>query len=285
MKNKILILILITVSLISCRENSKTEQIKSEPETYHFQNFSKEDLKEDLTVLFNKLDSTHYDLYHKYSKKEFEDKHNELIKEIKDSMNLFEFYYHTLHLYDMIEDAHSLLIFPFNYIKEYESQGGKFIPLEVLIKDGQIYIEKNHSQQVIPLYSKVISINNVSNTEIIEKLDLLVKNERKLTEDNYMSHFFDRILYPVYGFDKHYELLIKTPEGEDKLISLNGVDSGLFRKEKEPFYSFYTIGDSIGVIDINLCEGRYEFASFCDSVFTLLKVRNIPNLIIQNGCY
>ena len=281
MKNKILILILITISLLSCKENSRTEQVKSEPEAYHFQNFSKEDLKEDLTVLFNKLDSTHYDLYHKYSKKEFEDKHNELIKEIKDSMNLFEFYYHILPLYDMIEDAHSLLIFPFNYTKEYENQGGNFIPLEVHIKDGQIYIEKNHSQQVIPLYAQVISINNVSNTEIIEKLDILVKNERKLTEDNYMSHFFDRILYPLYGFDKHYEVLIKTPDGERKLISLEGVTAEVFHKEKEPYYSFHTIGDSIGVIDINLCEGRYKFASFCDSVFTLLKQRNIPNLIID----
>jgi hypothetical protein len=275
------ILIISTIILISCSENRKTEQEKNEQDTYHFQNFSKENLKEDFTVLFNKLDSTHYDLYHKNSKKEFENKHKELIEEIKDSMNLFEFYYHALPLYDMLEDAHSLFIFPFNYTKEYENQGGKFIPLEVIIKDQQVYISKNHSGQIIPLYSEIISINDVSCTDIIEKLDLLVKNERKQTEEKYMSHFFDRILYPIYGFDKYYEVIIKTPDGESKVISLEGVTADPFNTEKEPYYSFHTIGDSIGIIDINLCEGRYKFASFCDSVFVILKQRNIPNLIID----
>jgi hypothetical protein len=279
--NKILLLILVSILLLSCSETSQTEQFENEREIYHFQNFSKIDLKEDLIVLFNKLDSTHYDLYHKYSKIEFENKRNELLAGIKDSMNLFELYYHTLPLHDMLEDAHSLLIFPFNYTKEYENQGGKFIPLEVIIKDQEVYISKNHSQQVIPLYSKLISVNDVSCTDIIEKLDLLVKNERKQTEDNYMSYFFDRILYPIYGFDKHYEVLIKTPDGESKVISIDGVTADTFNKEKEQYYSFHTIGDSIGVIDINRCEGRYQFASFCDSVFVILKQRNIPNLIID----
>jgi hypothetical protein len=279
--NKILLLILVSILLLSCNETSQTEQFENEREIYHFQNFSKKDLKEDLIVLCSKLDSTHYNLYHKYSKKEFENKRKELIEEIKDSMNLFEFYYHTLPLYDMLEDAHSLLVFPFSYTKEYENQGGKFIPLEVIIKDQQVYISKNHSGQIIPLYSEIISINDVSCTEIIEKLDLLVKYERKQTEDNYMSLFFDRILFPIYGFDKHYEVLIKTPDGDSKVISIEGVTADAFHKEKEPYYSFHTISDSIGVIDINLCEGRYEFASFCDSVFVILKQRNIPNLIID----
>ncbi|MFT4802204.1 MAG: hypothetical protein ACI93N_001981 [Flavobacteriaceae bacterium] len=278
---KTLLQILISILLLSCNETSQTEQSENEQEIYHFQNSSKKDLKEDLIVLFNKLDSTHYNLYHKYSKIEFENKRNELLAGIKDSMNLFEFYYHTLPLYDMLEDAHSLLIFPFKYTKEYEKQGGKFIPLEVIIKDNEVYISNNHSQQVIPLYSKLISVNDISSTDIIEKLDLLVKNERKQTEDNYMSLFFDRILYPIYGFDKHYEVLIKTPDGESKVISIDGVTADAFNKEKEPYYSFHTIGDSIGFIDINLCEGRYKFASFCDSVFVILKQRNIPNLIID----
>jgi len=281
MKKKILTPLLISILLLSCNETSKPEQIKNKEEINHFQNFAKKDLKEDLIVLYNKLDSTHYNLYHKHSKNEFETKGNELLAEIRDSMNLFEFYYHILPLYDLLEDAHSHLIFPFNYTKEYESQGGKFIPLEVFIKDQHLYISKNYSQQVIPLFSQIISINDVSCSDIIEKLDLLVKNERKETEDKYMSHFFDRVLYPIYKFDKHYEVVIKTLDGERKLFSLEGVSAEVFHKEKELYYSFHTIGDSIGVIDINLCEGRDKFASFCDSVFGLLKQRNIPNLIID----
>lgn len=255
--------------------------IEEDLKSYQFQKFSKEDLKKDLIALFNKMDSTHYNLYHKHSKEDFKAKHAQLILGITDSMNLFEFYYHSLPLFDMIVDAHSLLVFPFSYTREYESQGGKFIPIEVKIKNGQIYIEKNHAQQAIPCYSQVIAVNNVTSKDIIEKLSIQASYERVQSEDKYMSLFFRRILYPLYGFDKNYDVLIITPEGKERLISLKGITSNVFRKEKEPYYSFHTIGDSVGVIDINLCEGRYQFSSFCDSVFTLLKEKNIPNLIID----
>jgi len=281
MKPNIFILLLITISLLSCNEKSNTERNDNEQQNYSFQQFSREELKQDLTYLFNKLDSTHYHLYHKHSKEEFEDKHNELIAGIKDSMNLFEFYYHTLPFYDKLEDAHSSMIFPFDYTKQFENQGGKFIPLEVEIENGHIYIKKNHSQELIPLYSEIISINDVSGSEIIRSLSLLINNERKASEDKYMSRFFDRILFPIYGFDKHYILQIKTPNGEQRSIELPGVTSDTFHNEKEPFYSYYTIGDTIGVIDINLCEGRDQFASFCDSVFTVLQKNNTPHLIID----
>lgn len=280
MKYYILILLIFGVFL-SCRNKSNSAQNKSEQPIYNFQKFSKQELKEDLIFLFNKLDSTHYNLYHKHSKNEFKNKHNQLVNTLPDSMNLFEFYYHTLPMYDMLEDAHSHLIFPFHYTTEYESQGGKFIPLEVEIEDGHIYIKKNHSQEHIPLYSEIISINNISSSKIIISLSTLINNERKTSENKYMSHFFDRTLFPLFGFDKHYEVQIKTPSGETHSINLTGISSDLFHAKKEPFYSFYSIGDSIGVIDINLCEGRDKFGAFCDSVFNLLKKKNTPNLIID----
>jgi len=276
------IFIFLIISLFSsCTENSDSEQNKSEQGFYNFQKFSIQELKGDLIFLFNKLDSTHYNLYHKNSKKEFENKLNELTNEIKDSMNLFQFYYHILPIYDMLEDAHSHLIFPFNYTKEYEVQGGKFIPLEVEIEDGHIYIEKNHSQEDIPLYSEIITINSVTSSEIISSLSILVNNERETSEDKYMAHFFDRVLFPLFGFDKYYLIQIRTPSGETHSIELTGVTSDVFHTEKEPFYSFYNIGETIGVIDINLCEGRDKFASFCDSVFTVLQENNTLNLIID----
>jgi len=275
MKHHIFIFLIISL-FSSCTENSDSEQ-----GFYNFQKFSIQELKGDLIFLFNKLDSTHYNLYHKNSKKEFENKLNELTNEIKDSMNLFQFYYHILPIYDMLEDAHSHLIFPFNYTKEYEVQGGKFIPLEVEIEDGHIYIEKNHSQEDIPLYSEIITINSVTSSEIISSLSILVNNERETSEDKYMAHFFDRVLFPLFGFDKYYLIQIRTPSGETHSIELTGVTSDVFHTEKEPFYSFYNIGETIGVIDINLCEGRDKFASFCDSVFTVLQKNNTPNLIID----
>ncbi len=281
MLNKTLVSIIITLIFLSCSVNSKTEQITSTQATYQFEQFSKEDLKEDLTILYNKLDSTHFNLYHKHSKQEFQAKHKGLMEGIKDSMNLFQFYYHVLPLFDMLEDAHSALIFPFDYTKEYEKQGGKFIPLEVFIREGLIYIKKNHSKQDIPDYAQVISINNIAVANILEKLALLANYERKGSEDQYMSYFFRRILFPLYGFDTHYEVLIQAPTGEKKLLTLEGITADLFHKERAPDYRYYTISDTIGIIDINRCEGRAQFASFCDSVFTELQDNNISNLVID----
>lgn len=280
MKNNFLIVILI-ISLFACSEKHGEKSNNSANDGYSFQQFSKEDLKEDLSFLFNKLDTTHYNLYHKHSRKEFEDTYHELMNGIQDSMNLFEFYYHVLPLYDMLEDAHSSLIFPFDYTDEYENMGGKFIPLEVEIEKGHIYIKENHSTQEIDLYSEIVSINDVSSEKIIEDLEILINNERKTSEDKYMARFFDRALFPLYGFDNNYSVTIEYPDGNKSTVELEGVTSEVFQSKSEPFYNYYSIGDSIGVIDLNLCEGRDQFASFCDSVFTILQTENIPNLIID----
>lgn len=281
MKYHFLIVLFIIISFFSCTENTNTEQKKNEHKDYSFRQFSKTDLKKDLIFLFNKLDSTHFNLYHKHSKEDFEYSFNKLKEGIQDSMNLFEFYYYILPLYGMLDDAHSSLIFPFEYTIEFSNQGGKIIPLEVEIENGHIYIIKNHSQQVIPNYSEIISINNISSKEIIESLEKLINNERQYSEEKYMARFFNKILFPLYGFDKHYSVTIKSTDGIKSTIELDGVSMDVFQKNKDPFYSYYSIGDSIGVMDINLCEERDEFASFCDSVFTILQTKEIPNLVID----
>lgn len=276
MKNSFLIILSI-ILLWACSEKSD----KSVNDEYHFQQFSHEELKQDLNYLFNKLDTTHYNLYHKHSKMEFEDTYHELMNGIQDSMNLFEFYYHVLPLYNMLEDAHSSLLFPFDYTDEYENMGGKFIPLEVEIENEHIYIKKNYSTQDIDLYSEIISINDISNEQIIDNLEILINNERKTSEDKYMARFFDRVLFPLYCFDKHYTITILSPDNVIKTVELTGVAANVFQRKRESFYSYYSIGDSIGVIDLNLCEASDKFASFCDSVFTILQTENIPNLIID----
>jgi hypothetical protein len=206
---------------------------------------------------------------------------SQLDSELLDSMNLVEFYWHILPVYSMLKDAHSMLVFPFDYSREYESQEGEFIPLEIEIRNEIIYVKKNLSGALIPLYSAIISINGVLSADILANLKRLANHEIPESEAYLMSLMFKRVLYPLYGFDESYAVLYVTPGNEIGNIQLDGILLSEFKKRSVPNYSYEELNDCTGVLTINLCEGKNEFPKFCDSIFVNLNKNKIPNLIID----
>lgn len=250
---------------------------------YQFETFPAEQLKKDLNTLYNKLDSCHYNLYHYQSKAIFDSTYNALYNGISKPMNVTEFYFHVLPLFNLLKDSHTLLGFPFSYNKTFASQGGKFLPMRVLIKDKKVYITQNLSNKNIPLYSEIKSINNIKIEFIVQQLELLSNREINESEEDYMAFFFHRILYPLYGMDEIYKLEIIDLQNNDLTIELDGISLDMFpKKNNEKMFDFYFLENKkIGVIDINYCEDAKSFPSFCDSVFTILQQEKTNNLIID----
>ena len=249
--------------------------------SYTFHSFEVSELKEDLQSLYQKLDSTHYNLYHKHSKEEFDQVYKSLYDGITSPMNSMEFYQHLLPLYNLLSDAHSTLIFPFSYSTAYAEQGGLFLPLKLFVKNNDIYVKGNYSKSDIPLYSKIISINTIDTKQLLQDVGDLANYELVEAEDDYKAYFLPRMLFPLYGFDKKYDIELLTPNDKKITKSVEGIHLDSIPRMNKPYYDFYTIDDSIGVLDLNLCEGKNEFGHFCDSIFSYLNNNSYPYLIID----
>jgi len=248
---------------------------------YGFQTLPTTELKADLISLYGKLDTAHYDLYHLHTKAEFDSVYQNIYNGIDQPLNVAEFYFRLLPLFNMLHDSHSMLGFPFAYSKEYSKQGGLFIPIKVFIADNKIYASENLSATPFPLYSEIISVNGVASTEILNTLHLMINNERKDSENDYMAFFFHRILYPVYGFDKTFTLELITPEKQAKQMTLSGISLEKFPRDNQPNFSSRYLDNSTLIMDINACEDKEQFATFCDTVFTSMQKNKIKSLVID----
>jgi hypothetical protein len=249
---------------------------------YEFTTYQPEQLKEDLSSLYQQLDSVHFNLYHKHNKAQFDTVYHEIMQNLSAPLNDFQFYWDCeLPLFNLMKDAHSAAIFPFDLNKSFSKQGGKFLPLEVEINDGKIYLKQNLSKKKIPHYSSILAVNGIPTAQILTALRKLSNNEISDSEHRYMAYFFPRILYWLYGFDKEFKVKISTPKGKIRSFKLQGIALAEYKKQTNPDYEFYYLEDSIGVLDINRCEGRENFASFCDSIFSILNKNETPFLIID----
>lgn len=248
---------------------------------YYFQTFTTVELKADLKSLYEKLDTAHFNLYHLHSKTDFNSVYKSIYYSIDHPLNSAEFYFHLLPIFNLLHDSHTMLGFPFLYSKEFAKQGGLFIPVKVFITDNKIYVSENLSSATFPLYSEITSVNGVAATEILNTLHLMINREQQESESDYMAFFFHRILYPVYGFDKTFTLELVTPDKQTKQVTLTGIGLDKFPQNNQPDFSSYYLNNSTCVIDINACENKEQFATFCDTVFTSIQQNNIKSLVID----
>lgn len=273
-----MLIMFLVVILVACQE--KTADQESE-RSYSFRLLGEDQLLADIHDLRNKLDTTHFNLYHKHSKAEFDSVFRMLETDLSDSMDQAQFFLHLLPVFEMMEDAHSALIFPFNYSEEFSEQGGRFIPLKFFIKDETIYVKENLADQEVPLYSTVKAINGKVSSEILEDLHMIWNPEIPEGEDGSMAYFLPHLLYPLYEFDSVFHVELETLQGQKFVIALEGIALNEIPKNKRPDFEFRSPEYGIGLLTINRCEDKEGFASFCDSVFSVMQVEKYTDLIID----
>lgn len=270
-QNTFVFFIIFLIVCLGCKENRK----------YAFETFSPSELRMDLKSVYNKLDTTHYNLYHLHQKADFDSVYQHIYDGINHPLNACEFYFQLLPLFNLLQDSHSMLGFPFSFNKEFSKQGGKFIPIKVFIINDKIFVSEIFSKTSFPIYSEIISVNEIKSSEIIKTLHLMINREQQESENDYMSFFFHRILYPVYGFDENFVLELITPNNEYKKITLSGISLDDFPKENISNFHSWQLNNSTVVIDINSCENKEEFATFCDSIFDYVHKNKTKSLVID----
>lgn len=278
MRYQYLIISAILAAFLSCSERGSSSVTKSR---YTYPTFPPEQLREDLDVLVRQLDSAHYDLYHAHPKATFDSLHHVLRAGLVTPLDAMGFYRHVLPLFGLIRDAHTLLAFPYDHVRSYAKQGGRFLPVQADIHDGRVFAKRVLSADTLPPYAEIMAINGTPMREIVKELRALGNHERPWSEEEYMAFLLPRMLNAWYGFDSTYTLELRTPTEPKREVTLAGVPLDSLALPDKPLFSFHDAGEGIGVMDIDRCEDKARFAPFCDSVFTVLKEQHYSTLVID----
>lgn len=256
--------------------------------TFGQKKFSRKEVLEDLEYLRESLEKAHYNLY-TYTTKEAFDQNFETVKSsiTKDSFSVLE----TTSLFQAViskaNNGHTEIPFPGAAYAEYAYSGGTLFPLEIAFENGKALIRRNLSDnEALEIGSEVISINNLTMNQVLEKIFPLISAERryfKLAKLELIS--FPRCYWQAFGEQKNFEVEIKNDGKIEKhKIRSVSVIEGYEMKRNEVFYQNREVkflNQSAYLKPGNFGGDENKYKRFIDSSFVEINKKNLPYLIID----
>lgn len=281
------------ILLIYCSSNEKisvTSDINKK--------FKIEDLKEDYTVLQSALEEAHPGIYRYITKEKFDALFDSLNSEIRSERTEIEFFRFISPIIAQIRCGHTSISLSHNY-RNYMTKQNKYFPLQLKFISNKAYVLKSFSSnEIIPSGSEIISINQKTISEIIEMIFKMISSDgniqtakyRRLDEE--FSELYCQCISPTDSFEIKYipfgnnivkdEVIPAKPWEEIKKYK-----SSYMARQKEPLKFEIMDNPVVAVMTIvtfipRIIKNNYgDFYGFIDSTFTLLKEKNIKNLIID----
>lgn len=224
---------------------------------------------------------------------------NEIIdstkKEIQKPLSVEDFYKCLTNIVSKIEDGHTSISMPQNWILEKRKKSGAFPYVVHLNNEGELFFIKSYSSaNNIPLGSKIHSINKLSIEEIIKTIDPWVSYERTEFRNVAIERNFETYLRLIFGDISELEISYNNPELMSEQIELleykeykNQIKDNRKDKEKkllagEP-YEYTKLTENIGLISIySFSVSDFDnFNYFVGKSFKKIEKDSIQSLILD----
>ena len=250
--------------------------------------FSKEEVLNDLEMLYESLEEAHYDLYAYTTEQAFDSAYSAVKASIKrDSLSLLETTSAYQRLISVVNNGHTEISFPGKSYGEYAYAGGTIFPLELAFESDKALIRKNWSNnESIKIGSEVVSINGMMIEEILSKIYPQISAERPYLKNAKIELYsFSRLYWQVFGEQDDFEVEIRS-DGTVKKYSLDAVDViedyEMKRTEViDPVMELKFIGASAYLNPGAFGGDEEKYRQFIDSSFVEIKEANSENLIID----
>ena len=256
--------------------------------TFGQKKFSQQEVIEDLQFLRESLEKAHYDLYAYITKKAFNQNFEKIKSSItKDSLSILEITSLFQAVISKANNGHTEIPFPGAVYGEYAYSDGTLFPLEIAFEDGKALIRKNLSNNAaIKIDTEIISINNQTIDEVLQKIYPLISAERryfKLAKLELIS--FPRLYWQAFGEQKNFEVEIKKDGIIEKyqLKSINLIEE--YEMKRNEIFSdkreLQFLNQSGYLKPGNFGGDEQKYRRFIDSSFVEINKKNVPNLIID----
>lgn len=255
---------------------------------------------EDLQVLKHILEEACTPLYRYSSKNKIDSLFSSFIQNQTDSISYFEFSKNLALLFSEIGCMHSGWGHSESY-KIKRNSDFKFLPLEFVIVDHELFIAKNYSRDTsILVGSQVLQINKQSSTQVIKQLGKFMTSDTHnlAIKEKAISDYFPMAYSNFIGKPDSFEIeILKDLKQETKkIVAIKRVEIDSLKKVRYPVKK--QINQGLLNLEINKKTGlaKYQiksfnnnalahfgqnFITFTDSVFKEIGKQGIQKLIID----
>lgn len=164
----------------------------------------------------------------------------------------------------------------------YPEMDNPYFPFEVVAYHDSLYVKRNLSNDgFIKPGTRIISINGKDPADIITTLlpympGELPFNKLRALEGNGFANFY-RL---VHGNFEHFDLILQYGSNSYQ-VSVPGVERDAFQTAATDPLNFKVLNDTIGYFKVGRFVNPPQFMAYTDSVFSVLRQRNIHHLIID----
>jgi len=248
---------------------------------------SKEQMIQDMDVLFSTIEEVHPDMYAVYPKEQLNKDIERVKSQLEPSGDILYFYKQVAPLVVKLGDGHTDVYPP--YYRPDIMETVTFFPFNVKVTypDKEILVQEDYTQ-TIPIGAQITSINNRQKNDIVQEMMNYASGEKDFYRVYKVESLFVLlmpILYRDNVFDIEYVFNQKKHSVQVNGISFKEISEKL-SQQNNPMsrnkYTFRTLPDkNIGIIEFNQFNDMNRFKVFLDSTFHVLQKGNIENLIID----
>jgi hypothetical protein len=251
--------------------------------------YSVMELQEDFLQFRRHIEETFPCPYEFTSKELFDRSFQDQYNKINKPMSLLEFYCLLAPLKGNIGCGHAHLDYPAEY--RHAVQNHKF-PLILKFLKNRCYVIKNlNKNSTVPLFSEILSINEIGIDSITEtlKLEISADGNNRFFKASALENCFQYYYANHFGAPKEFRIEYRTEENGDihEAFAPAIPCSGINYSNKEPkdldIRVFLQKNTAVLTIDsFSYYEKKNEiFFSFVDKAFSRIKEKNIGNVIID----
>lgn len=260
-------------------------------------------LLSDVDFLKRNLEVAQPGLYNYTAKQDMDAFFEELKNGVTDDMSSIDFFRLIAPLSNLVKNGHTILVPPSEW-EDYVITEASLLPLDLYFYEDQLYVLRNVSDQTkLVEGSRLKSINGKSAMELFNYMvDRWFKDGDNKTRPRQIVEEEYRLLYThFFGDAEKYELEIVSPEGEDLIFEVDGIQESEFKKRlkerfetefvpwwrREPEPLSYNIDNGTAYLKVTQFSSGVKssdgkrYGRFIKDAFKTFKEKRIANLVLD----
>lgn len=268
--------------------------------------YSTSEMKNDLAILKDSLETFHPALYRYTTKADFDLAFKKAGKLIEKPLTQTQFYVIVASLISKVGDIHTT-IEPSDESLNFLTTKSKLFPFDVRIIDKKVFIASNNSTDSnIQVGSRILKINDTPIEKVLSKMESCFSDEGtnetlklKRAEQRFAFQY-----YLVYGYSDFFRLEYAFSDKPSQVRTISAQTFSVIKTKRSenqqkypdlkslfpqtPYLSFsIDAKQNIAILTIKwfqndvLQEANQQFKPFIDSAFSEIKSKKIGNLIID----
>lgn len=220
---------------------------------------------------------------------------NQAKKEIKSQINKpltrVEFYQRIGRLTHILNDGHSLLIWPYQEYSKLLEQGNKPFPFDVVInKQGKMYLKHSYQSdnKILKAGTEILTINGTVSSTLVERMQQQASGESQYLREQSVAMRIGTRLWSTFGYinDFKVDMITNTDNQAQNKIALTIKKDDQWEKmiesnQQEDHY-YKVLSQGVGYLYLDHFDiDPSDFEDFIDESFKKIKSDKIHSLIID----